>query len=94
MAALTNQEQRFITRAREDAMTLLNMRDELTRLVALYNAKGFGASILDADFAETPNFDQYTQSDVWNVVTAFNSVLDALGDNVSGEAVNLIKFQG
>jgi hypothetical protein len=91
---LTDQQQRFMTRMRELAVQQLDLLDQIDREVALYNAEGFGAAITDVALAATDGFEHYTQSDLWNVVTAFDAVQDALGDNVSGQQVNLIKFRG
>lgn len=95
--ALTTQQANWLSRQQEEAQRLLDMRDRLERDIAMYNAEGFGADITDADIVASaeiyPALAHLTQSDMWNVVTAFTAVLDALGDDVSGQAVNLIKMR-
>lgn len=95
MAELTQQEMNFVSRQVERAQRLLDLRDDFKRDVALYNALGFGETITDAKLVGTlingvPVFAYLTQSSIWNVVTAQTA---ALGDDVGGQAVNLIKMQ-
>jgi hypothetical protein len=92
--AFTDQESNFVSRSQNLASQILDLRDELQREVALYNAEGFGESITDADLAANATFSHLTQSKLWNCITAFNSVLTALGDDANGQAINLIKMRG
>ena len=92
--ALTNQESNFISRITTIAAQTLELREQMKEEIALYNAEGFGESISDADLQSVAAFQHLTQSKMWNVITAFNAVLTALGDDVSGQAVNLIKMKG
>ncbi len=92
--ALTAQESNFIGRLQQKAAALLDLRDDLQREIALYNAEGFGESITDADLQTVGDYGHLTQSKMWNCVTAFDAVLDALGDDVSGQAINLVKMRG
>jgi hypothetical protein len=92
--ALTPQEQNFVSRLQIEAMQLLETRDRLRLEVALYNAEGFGAAITDESLAALPALAHLTQVEVQNCLTAFGAVLTALGDDVSGQAVNLIRMRG
>jgi hypothetical protein len=92
--ALTAQEQNFVSRLQMEAMQLLDTRDRLRREVALYNAEGFGAAITDEELAALQALAHLTQAEVQNCLTAFSTVVAALGDDVSGQAVNLIRMRG
>lgn len=92
--AFTAQESNFMSRIQAKAEQLLDLRDELQREIALYEAEDFGGSITDADLAGITAFAHLTQSKLWNCVGAFNAVLTALGDDETGQAVNLIKMRG
>lgn len=94
--ALTNQESNFVSRLEQIATEILDMRDRVRREMALYNAAGFGTSITDEDLTTPVDgvapFPHLTQSKMWNCITAFDAFIDALGDDVSGQAVNLINM--
>lgn len=92
--ALTAQESNFISRIQAKAEQILDLRDDLEREIALYNAMGFGSSITDQELSEIQGFAHITQSNMWNCITAFESVLTALGDDMTGQAISLIKLRG
>jgi len=92
--ALTAQESNFIGRLQQKAAALLDLRDDLQREIALYNAEGFGDSITDADLQTVGDYEHITQAKMLNCVTAVNVVLLSMGDDVSGQAVNLVKMRG
>lgn len=92
--ALTTQESNFISRLQSLSAEILDVRHRIQEEVALYNAEGFGVAITDADLQEVTAFQHITQSKMWNTITALTAVTTALGDDVSGQAVNLIKMKG
>lgn len=92
--ALTAQESNFITRLQALSTEVLDIRHRIEEEYALYNAEGFGVAITDADLQEVAAFQHITQSKMWNTITALTAVTTALGDDVSGQAVNLIKMKG
>lgn len=92
--ALSNQESNFISRMQQLAEETLDLRHRIQEEYALYNAEGFGESITDVDLQEVSAFKHITQSKMWNAITALTTVTTALGDDVSGQAVNLIKLKG
>lgn len=92
--ALTQQQSNFISRIQQLAAETLEIRHQMQEEIALYNAEGFGADITDVELAAIPAFAHLTQSKMWNCITAFETSLTALGDDVSGQAVNLIKMKG
>ncbi len=92
--SLTAQESNFIGRLQQKAAALLDLRDDLQREIALYNAEGFGQSITDADLQTVGDYGHITQAKMLGCITAFSDVLTALGDDVSGQAVNLVKMRG
>jgi hypothetical protein len=91
--ALEQQAVNWVGRLIDRSQRILDLRDEMKREVALYNTQGFGASLTDQELAAVESLAGYTQSDIWNAVTAHQEMLDALGDDVSGQAVNLIKMR-
>lgn len=91
---LTTQESNFISRLQALSLEVLDIRHRIQQEYALYNAEGFGVAITDADLQEVDAFKHLTQSKMWNTITALNAVTTALGDDVSGQAVNLIKMKG
>lgn len=92
--ALTAQQQNFMSRLQQMAQETRTLRNQIKEEIALYNAKGFGVDITDAELENIPSFEHLTQSDLWNCITALQGVIDALGDEVSGQLVNLIKMIG
>ena len=92
--SLTAQESNFIGRLQQKAAALLDLRDDLQREIALYNAEGFGQSITDVDLQMVGDYGHITQAKMLGCVTAINVVLLSMGDDVSGQAVNLVKMRG
>jgi len=96
--ALTTQESNFVSRIQSKAEILLDLRDDLQREVALYNAEGFGASITTEDLTAAVGdrpapFSNLTAGKIADCITAFSGVLTALGNDASGQSVNLIKMR-
>lgn len=92
--ALTAQESNFITRLQTLSDDTLDLRHRMQEEIARYNGNEFGTSITDADLQEKTDFQHLTQAKMQSAITALNVVLTALGDDVSGQAINLIKMQG
>lgn len=90
----TDQEQNFVTDTMNLSQIILNDRTALENLIARYNNNQFGSSLSDAKLAGLTSTAHLTLAKIQNAVTAFNALLTALGDDVSGEATNLIKMKG
>lgn len=87
---ITNQERNFVTRIITDASNLLAIKETLERDIALYNQKQYLVKLDDALLSES--FDGLTAQELVDGITAIQTVLTALGDYQSGQAVNLIKL--
>lgn len=92
--ALSNQFSNEITRIMQYAEQLLALRQELQLLRTRWDQNDMYNLLLDADIQAVSGFAHLTKSEVSNAVAAFDAVLTALGDNVTGQAVNLIKLKG
>ena len=92
--ALTQQESNFVSRLQQLAEETLALRHKIQEEIALYNAEGFGTAITDPDLQEVSAFKHLTQTKLVATVTALSAVITALGDDSSGQSVNLIKIKG
>ena len=92
--ALTQQESNFISRLQQLAEETLALRHKIQEEIALYNAEVFGTTITDSDLQEVPSFKHITQAEMVNTITALSAIITALGDDSSGQAINLIKLKG
>lgn len=89
--ALTTQQTNFILEMQTEAAVQLASRDRQRNLVARYTQNDFANTMLDADVIAGTN--GLTKQEIVDGITAFNAVLTALGDDVSGQATNLIKLK-
>lgn len=91
--ALTVQQQNFasdlMTLAASERAVQLQAKD----IVARYNNNGF-STIATVDLAAYAPTAHLTQLKVQNCVGAINAIATALGDDVTGQAVNLIEMKG
>lgn len=92
--ALSNQFSNEISRIMQYAEQLLALRQELQLLRTRWDQNDMYNLLTDQDIASVSGFAHLTKSEVSNAVAAFDAVLTALGDNVTGQAVNLIKLKG
>lgn len=100
--ALSNQFSNEISRIMQYAEQLLALRQELQLLRTRWDQNDMYNLLLDADIQAVdalgnpkyPSLQHLTKSEISNAVAAFDAVLTALGDNVTGQAVNLIKLKG
>lgn len=90
---MDSQQENFVVRLINNSQKMLDLRDEMQRDIALYNGLDFGSVLTDGALAAVERLAYLQQSDIWNAITAQSAVLTALGDDVSGQAVNLIKMQ-
>ena len=92
--ALSNQFQNEITRIITLAEETLRIRYDMELLIARWNQNDMFNQLNDPDIQAITGFGHLTVSEVANAISAFTSILGALGDNTSGQAVNLIKMKG
>jgi hypothetical protein len=89
--AYTNQMANFIAEMQTEAAVQLASRDRMRNLVARYTQNDFASTMIEAEIAS--NVPGLTKAEIEGGITAFNAVLTALGDDVSGQATNLIKLK-
>jgi hypothetical protein len=92
--SLTDQQQNIISDVMAESTTLLAQRDRLELLLARWNQNDSFNQILNADLLLLPSTSHLTNSKIANAINAFTAILTALGDDSSGQAVNLIKLKG
>ena len=92
--ALTQQESNFVSRLQQLAEETLALRHKIQEEIALYNAEAFGTTITDPDLQEVAAFKHITQAEMVSTITALSAIITALGDDTSGQAINLIKLKG
>jgi hypothetical protein len=91
--ALTAHESDFISRLQTLAADALVLRSRIEFELALYNGDGFGAGITDADFLSVPSLEHLTQSKMWNVVAALETLHGVIEDLDIAPALDLVKFK-
>lgn len=89
--ALTTQQTNFITELQQAAAEQLALRNWLANLSARWTQNDFFNEMVEADVAAGTN--GVTKGEVIEGINAINAVLSALGDDVNGQAVNLIKLK-
>ena len=85
------QEQNIVSDGITLAQQSLALRDSITEYAGRWNNNSFSTTITDADLAAIPDFQHLDETKLAALVTALNTITTALGDNSSGQAVNLIK---
>lgn len=90
---LSNQNNNFIQECIDKSENILNLRDDLSEMVARWNLNSISATLTDEDIAGVPAYSHLTKAEVVACITAFQAILTALGDNTSGQATNLIKMK-
>jgi predicted DNA-binding protein YlxM (UPF0122 family) len=87
----TTQMANFVAEMQTAAAEQLILRDKQRNLVARYVQNDFANTMIDQEVADgVPGI---TKQEIIDGITAFNAVLTALGDDVSGQATNLIKLK-
>lgn len=92
--ALTTQEQQFVNDLVYWAGVELQQRTAAEQLAARWNLNDFFNGIQDADLQAVPSLGYLTNSKLANGINVVNAIVTLLGDNVSGQAVNLIELKG
>lgn len=92
MAALTAQQQNLISELETWADAELQQRSKAENIAARWNLNDVFNQIDDAGVEAV--FPHLTKSKISNGINAVNAVVSALGDDVSGQAVNLIELKG
>lgn len=87
----TTQQANFVSELQTAAKDTLNLRDRLEDLAARWTQNDFFNEMVDAEVAAGTN--GVTKGEIIEAINAVNAVLAALGDNTSGQAVNLIKLK-
>jgi hypothetical protein len=90
--ALSTQNRNLIVDMMNWAEAQIALRDTGALIVARWNQNDVLNALTDEDIAEI--FPHLTKDEVANAINAINAVLTALGDNSSGQSVNLIKLKG
>lgn len=90
--ALTAQQQNLISEIQAWADTELAQLDKAQQIVARWNLNDTFNQIDDAEVTEI--FAHLDKGKVTEAINAIGAVITALGDYVSGQAVNLIKMKG
>lgn len=88
---LNNQDANFIAELQGWAEQMLALRGQAELLLARWFLNGTSARLTDAEIQTL--FPHLTADEVTAAVDAMRTVLDALGNNVSGQAVNLIRMK-
>lgn len=91
------QEMTFVTELMQAGEDILNLRTRLQLLRARYTLNGHDnatTGITDGKLSEIPAFSHISRTELEGGITAIDAVLNALGDNVSGQATNLIRLKG
>lgn len=92
--ALSVQNQNFISECMQNVSLALGLRDTLIDMVARWNLNDISNELTDGDIEVIAKFSHLKKNDVISCITAFQAILTALGDNSSGQSVNLIKMKG
>lgn len=92
MADLTAQQHNFIAALIAKSKETRNMQLSYHDLIAEWNLNDMFNQLDDA--AVIAAFPHLDKSKVGNAINALTAILDALGDDSSGQATNLIKMQG
>lgn len=87
----TTQQQNFVTELQQAAHEQLALRDWLENLSARWTQNDFFNEMDEAEVAAGTN--GVTKGEIIEAINAINAVLTALGDNTTGQAVNLIKLK-
>lgn len=87
----TTQQANFIAELQVAAAETLTLRDKLENLAARWTQNDFFNEMDEAEVAAGTN--GLTKGEIIEAINAINAVLTALGDNASGQAVNLIKLK-
>lgn len=87
----TTQQANFVSELQTAAKDTLNLRDRLEDLAARWTQNDFFNEMVDSEVAAGTN--GVTKGEIIEAINAVNAVLAALGDNTSGQAVNLIKLK-
>jgi hypothetical protein len=90
--ALSDQNQNLIQEMMNWAEIELAQRDKARNLLARWNQNDVFNTLTDNDV--TDKFPHLDKSEVAEGINAITAVTTALGDDVSGQAVNLIKLKG
>lgn len=90
--ALSTQNSNFVSELMAWADTELQQRDKARNLLARWNNNDVFNALTDADV--TAAFSHLVKGEVVEGINAVTAIVTALGDDTSGQAVNLIKLKG
>lgn len=91
---LTPQQQNFLSELLQTAEAELALRNKKRELIARWNLNEFAVIFKSDAIKSNQTFEHLDIDKVVSGITAFEAVLAALGDDVSGQATNLIKLRG
>lgn len=89
---LTPQKSNFISELMNWSALELQQRAVAQDLIARWNLNAIGSGLDDVTVQAV--FPHLTAQEITDAVVAAQAVLTAMGDNVSGQATNLIKMKG
>ena len=92
--AMSAQQQNFISDMMAWSEQMLAVRAKGQELVARFNLNSVLSKLNDQEIAEIESFAHLDADKITGAVTALQIIDTALGDNVSGQATNLIKLKG
>lgn len=91
---LPAQQSNFISELMAWADDQLRVRVKGRELVARWNLNGTLGKLSNEQLQAISSFEHLDVEKVTNAVTALQAVNEALGDDVSGQATNLLKLKG
>lgn len=92
--AMTAQIQNIVSEIMSMSDEALDLQNREQLLRARWDQNDVFNELTDQDLLDIPSFAHLTVSEVANAMGALDDISTALGDYVSGEAVNLIKMKG
>lgn len=92
--AMTAQLQNIVSEIMDMSEEALDLQNREQLLRARWDQNDAFNLLTDQDLADIPTFAHLTKSEVANAMGALDDISTALGDYVSGEAVNLVKMKG
>lgn len=92
--ALTTQQKTFISECIDTSQEVLELRSRLSNIISRWNLNEMYTELNSSDIENDPAFTHLTHSEVSNCISAFQTIINSLGDDVNGHATHLIKMKG
>lgn len=91
---LSPQLQNLISEIMVEGAAELQARHRKQELIARWNLNTISTKLPDEDIASISSFSHLDREKIIDAIAAFEATLNALGDDESGQATNLIKLKG